>query len=132
MKRVSAAIIEKEGKILVTQRASSDKLALKWEFPGGKVEEGETPEQCLVREIKEELNLDITVKEHFMDNCHGYENGEILLMCYFAEIIGGELRLNVHEAFEWVARTRFSEFDFAPADIKVSACLSQQFCSEKV
>ncbi|MTI83268.1 MAG: (deoxy)nucleoside triphosphate pyrophosphohydrolase [Firmicutes bacterium] len=119
MKRVTAAIIEKNGKILVTQRPRTDKLGLKWEFPGGKIEPGETPEQCLVREIKEELNLDIKITGHFMNSTYKYETGEIELICYFAEITAGEIKLNFHEAAKWTEKGKLNEFDFAPADIPV-------------
>ena len=122
MKRVTAAIIEKNGKILVTQRPGSDKLGLKWEFPGGKIEQGETPEQCLVREIKEELNLDIKITGHFMNSTYKYETGEIELICYFAKITGGEVKLNFHEAAKWIEKSQLKEFDFAPADIPVWKC----------
>ncbi|MHB1419086.1 MAG: (deoxy)nucleoside triphosphate pyrophosphohydrolase [Bacillota bacterium] len=119
MKNVTAAIIEKDGKILITQRSREDKLAHKWEFPGGKDELDETPEECLVREIKEELNLDIIITRHFMNNNYSYQTGEIQLISYLTEIIGGELKLNVHEAAEWVEADRLKDFDFVPADIEI-------------
>ncbi|MFZ5596454.1 MAG: (deoxy)nucleoside triphosphate pyrophosphohydrolase [Bacillota bacterium] len=124
VKRVTAAIIEKDGRLLIAQRPRGDKLSLKWEFPGGKIEEGETPEECLVREIKEELNLDIQITGHFMNSKYQYESGGIELICYFAKIIGGEMKLNVHEAVEWVGRDELKKFDFAPADIQVLNCMA--------
>ena len=66
-----------------------------------------------MREIKEELNLDIQITGHFMNSSYRYETGEIELICYFAKITGGELRLNVHAAAEWIERDRLREFDFA-------------------
>ena len=128
MKRFTAGIIEKNGKILITQRTREDKLSLKWEFPGGKIEKGETPEECLVREIKEELNLDIQITGYFMNSNYRYETGEIELICYFAKITGGELRLNVHAAAEWIERDRLREFDFAPADIPIWKCYIKVVC----
>ena len=122
MKKVTAAIIEKNGQILITQRPRGDKLGLKWEFPGGKIEQGETPEQCLVREIKEELNLDIKITGHFMNSNYKYETGEIELICYLAEITGGVLRLNFHAAAKWATKEKLKEYDFAPADIPVCKC----------
>ncbi|AGK99787.1 (deoxy)nucleoside triphosphate pyrophosphohydrolase [Desulfoscipio gibsoniae] len=87
MKKVTAAIIEKNGRVLIAQRPQGDKLDLRWEFPGGKIEQGETPEQCFLREIKEELNLDIKITKHFMNSCYKYETGEIELICYLVETI---------------------------------------------
>jgi len=122
VKQVAAAIIENNGKVLIAQRPRDDKLSLKWEFPGGKIEKLETPEEALVREIREELNLDIQITGYFMNNLYRYETGEIELMCYLAEVIGGELKLNFHEAAEWVEKDRLREFEFAPADIKIVDC----------
>ncbi len=76
MIKVTAAVIRNDGKILITQRSMFDKLALKWEFPGGKIEAGETAEECLVREIKEELNIDIKIDKFFMKNI--FENIELI------------------------------------------------------
>jgi len=127
VKKVTAAIIEKDGKVLIAQRPKNDKLSLKWEFPGGKVENDETPQECLVREIKEELNLSIKISGYFMKNVYYYETGGIELMSYFAEITDGELELNAHEAVEWVEKSKLKQFDFAPADIKILNCFLHDF-----
>lgn len=119
MKRVTAAIIMQDGKVLIAQRAREDRLALKWEFPGGKVEAGETPEACLAREIKEELGLDIKVTEHFMTNGFPYETGVIELMAFFGVILGGTMSLNVHADAKWVFTQEMINYDFAPADVPI-------------
>ncbi len=116
MKQVAAAIIIDGTKVLITQRSIADKLSLKWEFPGGKLEAEETPEQCLVREIKEELSLDITVQQHFMNTVHTYDSNQIELMAYIACIRGGQIRLNVHNDAQWVLIGQLKTYDFAPAD----------------
>ena len=117
MKKVTAAIIKQGDKYLITQRARNDQLALKWEFPGGKVEEGETPQECLKREIKEELNLDILVKERFATSIYEYDTGVIELVAYFAEIVGGKLKLLIHNDAQWVNSNKLSCYEICPADV---------------
>lgn len=119
MKKVAAAVIIENGKVLIAQRAPEDNLPLKWEFPGGKVEKGETPEECLVREIKEELDLDVAVTGHFMNSICEYETCKIELMAYFAEITGGSLGLNVHNDAKWADIMNLPDFDFAAADVAI-------------
>ncbi len=119
MKIVTAAIINKDGKYLVTQRASNDKLPLKWEFPGGKVELGETPEECLKREIKEELNLDIVVGNKIATSIYSYGSEKINLVAYAAQIVYGSMKLLVHQDAQWVSVNQLDQFDFCPADIPI-------------
>ena len=119
MKIVTAAIIKKGDKYLITQRAIDDKLPLKWEFPGGKVEKGETPEECLKREIKEELNLNIKIGARVATNRYMYDSGEIMLLAYSAEIVGGSMKLMIHNDAKWVGADELKHFDFCPADINI-------------
>ncbi len=119
MKIVTAAIIEKDEKYLITQRASNDKLPLKWEFPGGKVELGETPEECLIRELKEELNLDIVVGKKIATSIYSYGSGTINLVAYAAQIVSGSMKLLVHHDARWVSGSQLDQFDFCPADIAI-------------
>jgi 8-oxo-dGTP diphosphatase len=117
MKDVTAAIILKDNKVLITQRAPDEKMAGKWEFPGGKIEQGETPQQCLSREINEELEVSVEVLDFFGESIYRYEYGEIRLLAYFCRWVSGDFILHVHSRLEWVGRDELSAFDFTPADI---------------
>lgn len=127
MKEVTAAIIIEKNKILIAQRGANEKLAGKWEFPGGKIELGETPQQCLKREIREELEVDIEVGSYLGESIYTYSNGEIKLIAYFATIIGGEIKLSVHDKIEWVTIGAMDKYDFAPADIPFVEKLKEVF-----
>jgi len=117
MIEVAAAIIVNGGKILIAQRAENQNLAGKWEFPGGKVESGETPEECLVREIKEELGIKIEVDKFFAESIYRYATGTIKLIAYKARWIEGEYKLSVHSQIKWVKPDELEYYDLAPADI---------------
>ncbi|MGI6555635.1 MAG: (deoxy)nucleoside triphosphate pyrophosphohydrolase [Bacillota bacterium] len=119
MTKVTAALIEKNGKILIAQRNGKGSQPLKWEFPGGKINDGETPEECLKRELKEELNLDIYVGEQFCTIVFDYPTWTIELLVFLAEILGGVMRLNVHNDVRWVSPSEISGYDFCPADVEL-------------
>jgi 8-oxo-dGTP diphosphatase len=114
---VTAAIVKKGSKILIARRSPKKHLAGFWEFPGGKIEKGETPEACLKRELEEELGIIVHVGPFFMENTHQYEQKIILLKAYRCELISGEITLNDHDQIQWVEATEFSNYEFAPADI---------------
>ena len=117
MKEVAAAIIHKEDKILICQRASSDECGMLWEFPGGKRED-ETIEQCIIREIKEELELEIEVLDIFATSIYYYAENEIHFTVFNAKITGGEIKLNVHEDAKWITVDQLKLFEFMPADVE--------------
>jgi len=123
MKEVTAAIIMKENRVLIAERAPGENLAGKWEFPGGKIEPGETPEGCLKREIREELEVDIDVLDFFAESIYAYHSGTIKLMAFRCQWISGDFSLNVHSRIEWVNRQQLDLYDFAPADIPLVAKL---------
>jgi len=117
MIEVSAAIIKKDGKILIAQRNRNQSLALKWEFPGGKVEPNESIKQGLKREIREELNIDIEVKEKLGEILFEHSNNILKLTAFYAEWVSGDLEALEHERLEWVTVEELENFDFAPADM---------------
>ncbi|WP_261304000.1 (deoxy)nucleoside triphosphate pyrophosphohydrolase [Paenibacillus andongensis] len=119
MIRVAAAIIEnEEGLLLIARRRPEKSQGGLWEFPGGKLEEGESPEACLVRELKEEMNIKIEPYEFFGMNDHWYGALHIQLIAYRARFVGGEIVLVDHDESCWVRIEELREFEFAPADVK--------------
>ena len=114
-----ALITLQTGEILVTQRSSAMSLPLKWEFPGGKVEAGESAEQCILREIKEELGIDILVLRKM--KAHAYNNGklQIRLIPFRCEMLTGEIVLAEHARYLWLKREELSDLDWAGADLPV-------------
>jgi len=120
MTNVTCAIIEKEGKILIARCAEGQKLAGKWEFPGGKVEDGESPEECLKRELEEEFGIQVEVGEFITSNKHTYEHISIELMAYRVKYISGEFTLTDYDTIEWVAPEELLNYDLAEADIPIA------------
>lgn len=116
MINVVAAIIIDNNKILIVRRSDKMKLAGMWEFPGGKIEQGESEEQCIIREIKEELNINISIHRHFLNNKYKYEFGEIYLSSYICKIENGSIKLSEHDDYKWISVNELINFKFAPAD----------------
>lgn len=116
---VACAIILHKGKVLVAQRGEQMSLPLKWEFPGGKLKDGESAESCIVREIHEELEIEIEVVERLNDSMFHYETISVNLIPFISKYIGGELRLIEHKEVKWLSSTELLALDWAPADIPV-------------
>lgn len=117
--KVVAAIIIKNGKIFATQRGYGD-FKDGWEFPGGKVEQGESPEQAIIREIKEELGAAIKVTGFLTTVEHDYPTFHLSMDCFWAELKeGSSVELLEHEAAKWLSLNSLDEVDWLPADIKV-------------
>jgi 8-oxo-dGTP diphosphatase len=125
MKIVTAAIIEDKGLFLIARRAHDQKLAGMWEFPGGKVEPGETLQECLKREITEELGANAIVGEVLTESHYKYQHGEILLVALKTELQSQELRLTVHDEFQWLTPKQILDLDLAPADIPIAKFLME-------
>ena len=113
--RVVAAIIKDEDKIFATQRGYGD-FAGGWEFPGGKIEEGETPQEALVREIKEELAADIEVGELIETVEYDYPTFHLSMDCFWRQLISKEVKLLEHEAARWLTKETINDVDWLPAD----------------
>jgi 8-oxo-dGTP diphosphatase len=118
---VACAIIEHEGRVLVAQRSETMSLPLKWEFPGGKLEQGETPEQCLARELREELALEIRIGQALPPAMHSYEAFRVTLYPFVCSLAGGVMRLHEHRAVAWVEPGCMAGLDWAAADLPVIA-----------
>ena len=124
---VTAAILFKDNKIFLARRNSETKHAGKWEFPGGKMEQGESVEQCLTREIKEEFSINITVNEFFAESIHEYEHAKIRLLAYRITWVSGKMALKDHDRIAWVSPDRLLEYDLLPADIPIA-----QECKKRI
>lgn len=114
---VAAAILVKDGKVFAARRRPGAHLAGFWEFPGGKVEVGETAEQCLVRELQEELNIVVRVGEYIGENMHDYGIKVVRLVAYFVEHVSGNLELMEHDEMRWLPLDKLESVEWAPADI---------------
>ena len=116
MVEVVAALIWNKDKFLICQRPKNKARALLWEFVGGKVEKGETKEQALIRECKEELNVTIDVGDIFMEVVHEYPDITVHLTLYNATIVEGVLQKLEHNDIKWITIAEISRYDFCPAD----------------
>ena len=112
---VTAAIIEKDGRILIARRKAGSSLAGLWEFPGGKLEDGEEPRECLRRELHEEFGMDAEIGEHVVSNAHEYDHITIELQSYRATHVSGEIKPVDHDEVAWVRPLDFAQYDLARA-----------------
>jgi 8-oxo-dGTP diphosphatase len=113
--KVTAAIIEKNGRILIGRRKTG-RFAGRWEFPGGKIEPGETPEVCLRRELREELGIEARIGALFLSTDHVYSHMSIELITYRAEVVSEDFCLRDHTEIRWVAPEELDGYDFPGAD----------------
>lgn len=122
---VAAALVDSDGRVLIAQRPDGKQLAGQWEFPGGKVEEGETPENALIRELQEELG--ITVKQAclapFVFASHTYETFHLLMPLYLIRRWDGEPEAREHKALKWVRPLDMRNYEMPPADLPLVAWL---------
>lgn len=119
MIRVTCAIIEQNDLVLITQRSATMSQPLLWEFPGGKVETGETEEGCLMREIREELNLDIKCLHRLTPSVCIYPKITVELIPFICALTGGDIKLIEHAAYKWISIEELNNYDWCPADIPI-------------
>ena len=124
--KVVAGIIVKESKILLTRRGPEQSLAGFWEFPGGKMEGGESPEDCLKRELYEELGIDAKVGAFVASNIHQYPAVEVDLHAYWVEFNFLDFALVVHDRAEWVEVEQLVYYELSPADIPIAEVVCEQ------
>jgi len=115
---VAAAIVENgRGEVLIARRKAGKPQAGLWEFPGGKLEPGESAEDCLKRELAEEMSLIVEPIAWFAVNEHDYGSIRIRLTAWRAALVGGEVRLSDHDEYRWADKRRLDEYPWAPADV---------------
>lgn len=115
---VVAAIIKHGNEIFTTCRGYGE-FENMWEFPGGKIEPGETRKEALIREIKEELELDINVSKYVTTIDYDYSNFHLTMYCFLCDVCGGKLHLNAHNEVRWVPLHELGKLNWVPADVLV-------------
>ncbi len=127
MTEVVAALIWQGGKFMICQRPAHKARGLLWEFVGGKVEPGETKEQALIRECREELAVTLSVGEVFMDVIHEYPDLTVHLTLFHASIAAGEPQKLEHNDIRWITPREIPDYDFCPADVEILAKLREVY-----
>jgi 8-oxo-dGTP diphosphatase len=121
----AAALVDPDGRVLIAKRPQGKSLAGLWEFPGGKVEAGETPEECLIRELDEELGIKVTgpCLAPFVFTSHGYESFHLLMPLFLVRRWSGQATAREHEAIAWVRPAKLGDYPMPPADEPLVAWL---------
>lgn len=119
IKQIAAAIIEHDGKILIAKRGKKDSLENKWEFPGGKVEPGETLEQCLKRELFEELGIEVVVGEYVITSPFVHQDTPYEMCVFKVPSFTGTIELREHKEIRWVMPHELPQFDYPEPDIPI-------------
>jgi 8-oxo-dGTP diphosphatase len=121
---VVGAVIIENGKILCAQRGQAKALPLKWEFPGGKIEVGESPQEALTREINEEMHCKIEIGDQIEHTVYEYDFGIVHLTTFYCKLIEGKPVLTEHVSIKWLSRDELMSLDWAPADIPAIEIIS--------
>lgn len=123
--KVACGVIFRENRIFLCRRKEGISMGGFWEFPGGKLEEGENPEACLKRELKEELNMDVDVLEHYKTVEHDYGTFRIELISLICAYRPSDVHLTDHDRYEWVDAEGLMDFTLAPADRPIAGQLAE-------
>ena len=132
MTEVVAALIWDNDKFMICQRPAHKARGLLWEFVGGKVESGETKEQALIRECKEELNILLSVGDVFMDVVHEYPDLTVHLTLFNATIFEGEPQKLEHNDIQWITPSEISNYEFCPADVEILEKIKDSFKEKNI
>jgi len=124
---VTAAILIKDGRILAARRKKDMHLSGYWEFPGGKIEDGESPQECLRRELKEEFGVHCVIGSFFEESVHDYGTKVIRLLSFFVTHISGDFQLRDHDRLLWLVPGELSTIEWAPADVPFVEKLQSPF-----
>jgi len=127
---VTCAIIERDGLVLVAQRSANTSLPLKWEFPGGKINPGESYQECLQRELMEEMGVQVKIEKMLPSSTHHYPKFTVTLYPFVCRITKGEITLHEHADSAWLAPDRLHTLDWAEADLPVIAGYLAGCCAE--
>lgn len=119
MINVSIAIIERMGRILIAKRKAGGSLGQLWEFPGGKIEPHETPQQCLKRELSEELGINATIGDLICATKHAYQDTEVSLSVFKVCHFTGDISLNSHDEIKWVVPSALKDYAFPDANVPI-------------
>lgn len=120
---VVAGVIKQDNKFFIAQRANKGELAMKWEFPGGKIEPDETPENALSRELLEELNIRVKVNKFITTVFHEYHSFKLIMHVFAVDIVDGHIRLNEHLDYKWLSKLELLNLDLADADKPILAMI---------
>ena len=127
MKQVSAAVVIKDQKVLLTRRNPDDNLAGYWEFPGGKIESNETPQQCLKRELQEELGILSVPGDILCESFYEYDHGEFTIIAILTDLVSEDFDLKIHDKLEWVDIRELLNYKLLQADIPIAEKIISEF-----
>jgi len=127
LQKVTAGIIAKDGKILIAKRKSGKCVGANWEFPGGKLERGEKLEECLKRELKEELDIEVEVIDYVGTSRFACGDNKIILVAYLVKYLSGEIKLVDHEEYKWIYPYELQNYKLTLPDIPIAELVAKVY-----